>query len=66
MVPANLIDFDLGLVGVFDFEGSGVNKADHVLLVSDSNTLTVRAPADVDVLSTGIDLVDTLSSYCFI
>jgi hypothetical protein len=63
MVPADLVDFNFGLVSMFDLEGPGVDKADHIFLVSNSNALPIRAPADIDVLPTCVDLVNTLSSY---
>jgi hypothetical protein len=62
-VPTDLIDLDLELHCLFNLKRPCVDKADHIVLIPDRNMLSIWAPADVDVLPAGVDLMNTLCGW---
>lgn len=51
VVPGDLVHLELELLLCPGAMGLGVDKGHHIIFVPNSDGLTIRAPADVDVLS---------------
>lgn len=51
IVPGNLVHLKLELLLSFGTMRLGINEGDYIILVPHCNGLSIRAPADVDVLS---------------
>lgn len=51
VVPGDLVHLELELLLRFGAMGLCVNERNHVILVPNGDSLTVGAPANVDVLS---------------
>lgn len=62
-VPGEFIHFVSKVFGKLDLVCARINKGDFIVLVSHRNVVSVRAPANIDVLSLCVDLCCAFSSY---
>ena len=62
-VPTDFIHLEIELSRLFNLKGPGINYTNHIFLVPDRDIVPVWTPADIDVLSARLDLMNTLSGY---